>query len=672
MNILVPDSWLREHLKTKATAKEIAKHLSLASQPVEKLTKKGNDWLYEIEITTNRPDCLSIYGIARELAAILPQVGIKAELKEIPEEKIEIPLVKKSLPFEVKISQSSLCPRFTSLIFDQIKIKPSPKLVQERLEKSGIRALNNVVDISNYLMLELGQPMHTFDYDKIAGAKMILREAKKGEKVVTLDNQTRILPEGAMVIEDGQGKLIDLCGIMGGANSEVDEKTTRVLLFVQTYDPVKIRRTCQALAFRTEAASRFEKGIEPEGVIPAIKKAMVMFEKNCQAKVASKLTDLYPQPTKPEKVSLTQAKLDQLMGIKIKFSEARKILESLGFKTKLKAKNTLEALVPHWRHGDISIAEDLVEEIARIYGYHRLPTILPTGEIPQETETWPFSWEEKAKDLLRDWGLTEVVNYSLISETEIKKIGYQPQNYLQLDNPLLQELTHLRPSLIPSLLQAVAKNQAQREKVNLFEMANIYLPRGKEKLPDERMTLTAAFTGNAFYQAKGILESLLEELGIDKIQFEAYSSSKIWHPGRTAIVKTGGRRLGVIGEIQPQVLRTFEVKNRVVIFEIDFSELTELVSQEKHYQPISRYPVIIEDLSFVIKPKTLVGEMIQLIKATSSIVQSVALLDAYKDTRTFRITYQNPQKTLTDKEVEKIRERIVKKMREKFGARLKG
>lgn len=671
MNILIPDSWLREHLKTKAAPKQVAEYLSLCSQSVERLTKQGNDWLYDVEITTNRPDCLSLYGIARELAVILPRFGIKARLKSLTEAKLDFPLVKKSLPFSVEIKDQSLCPRFTALIFDQIKIGPSPKVIQERLNKAGIRALNNVVDISNYLMIELGQPMHTFDYDKILEAKMVLRKSIKGERLATLDGQERELPVGTIVIEDGSGRLIDLCGIMGGANSEVDEKTQRVLLFVQTYDPVCIRQTCQQLAFRTEAASRFEKGIEPEGVIPAMKKAMAMFRKNCRARIASKLIDIYPQKPKERKIRLTQARLNQTMGIELKLTEAKKILEDLGFEIKLSGQQ-LTATVPHWRQTDVFLPEGLIEEVARIYGYHRLPTILPTGQIPQETNPWPFAWEEKAKSLLANWGLTEVVNYSLISQEQISQIGYQPEKYLQLSNPLSQELVYLRPSLLPSMLQAVAVNQAQREKIKLFELANIYLPRGKQKLPDERMTLMAVFTGSDFARVKGILEGLLGELGLTKLQFEPEANSHIWHPGRSGLIKTRGKRVGLIGEIQPSILKKFSVKGRVVAFELDFGEISQMATKEKSYRPIPKYPATIEDLSFVIKPKTLVGEMIQLIKASSPFIQTVELLDAYKQTRTFRITYQSSQKTLTDKEVEKIRQKVIKKIKEKFSAKIKG
>lgn len=675
MNILIPDSWLREHLKTKAMPKQIANYLTLCSQTVEKINQTKRDSVYEIEITTNRSDCLSVYGIARELNAILPQFGIKAKLKELTESKKEIPQVKKNLALKVKITKPSLCPRFTALVFDNVTIKPSPKIIQNRLEKSGVRALNNVVNISNYLMLELGQPMHTFDYDKIKKATMILREAKKGEKIVTLDKETRTLPQGAIVIEDGAGRIIDLCGIMGGANSEVDEKTKRVLLFVQTYDPMKIRRTCQALAFRTEAASRFEKGVDPEGVIPAMKKAVVMFEKNCGAKVASDLIDVYPNPQKEKTVSLGQEKLNEVIGVNIKLEKAKEILEDLGFKIKLDPiRHTLYANIPHWRYDDINIPEDLIEEIARIYGYHRLPSNLPQGEIPLQIKDPIFEWEDQIKNALENWGFTETMSYSMVSQEQLTKTEINPKDCLKISNPLTEDLVYMRPSLIPSLLTVVSENN--QEEIAIFELANVYLYQKINQLPDEAPMLTGLLTGNKFYQAKGVVEMILATIGITNYQFEPYQLKqtfygKVFHPARTAEIMVKNDSLGAVGEISPHVLARFGVKGRVVVFDLDFRELVKYASKAKKYSPIPRYPAIVEDLAFVIPRKTLVGEMFEKIKKVSKLIISVELIDSYKNTRTFRITYQSPKKTLTDKEVEKIRKKIIKRVKGKFRAKLK-
>lgn len=677
MNIFIPDSWLKEHLKTKATPKQIAEYLSLCSQSVEKVTKKDRDGVYEIEVTTNRPDCLSVYGVARELVVILPRFGIQAKLKKIPEEETKIQKVKKSLPLKVEIKKASLCPRFTALIFDKIIIKPSPKVIQKRLENSGIRALNNVVDISNYLMLELGQPMHTFDYDKIKGAKMVLRESKEGEKIITLDGELRSLPEGTIVIEDGKTRIIDLCGIMGGKNSEVDKNTKRVLLFVQTYDPMKIRLTCQKLAFRTEAASRFEKGVDPEGVILAMKKAIVMFKNNCSARVASELIDTYPDPPKPKKITITQKRLNQLLGIEIKLSEVKKILDSLGFKSSIiHHQSSIILTVPHWRNSDMTIPEDLIEEVARIYGYHNLPSILPAGEIPQDKKSPVFVWENRVKEALKFWEVTETFNYSMVGELTLTKVAIKPDECLKISNPLSEDWVYMRPSLIPSLLEVVAKNQDEFEQIRIFELSNVYLPIAENKLPNEIPMLTGALSNGNFYDGKGVIEGLLNDLGIIRYEFVPYQLKKtfygkIFHPVRTAEIMVKNDSWGIIGEINPIVLSKFEIKKRVIIFDLEFNELVKYATTTRKYSPIPKYPAIVEDLAFVVQPKTLVGEMVQLIKEVSSIIQSVELLDSFGNTRTFRITYQHAKKTLTDKGVEKVRKKIILKMKQKFGAKLK-
>lgn len=664
MNILVPDSWLRQHLKTKASVKQIAGYLSLSSQSVEKTTKIGNDWVYDIEITTNRPDCLAIYGIARELAAILPRYSLPAKLKKLV--LPEIPQPAKSLPLDVKITKASLCPRFTAIILNNIKVKPSPKIIRDRLVKAGVRPLNNVVDISNYLMLELGQPMHTFDYDKIKGAKMILRQSKPGESIVTLDGVKRGLPVGSMIIEDGEGRIIDLCGAMGGENSAVDNNTTRVLLFAQTYDPLVVRHVCQKLNFRTEASARFEKGVDPEGVTLTIKKAILMFKQNCGAKIASQLIDIYSRFVQTKIIEIDFRLIEQQLGVEIPEKEVIKILESLGFNVKGES-----VIVPHWRHDDINIAEDLVEEVARIYGYHQLPSLLLTGDFPQAF-SGSFVWEEKTKDLLKNWGFVETYTYSLQSTELMEKTGLDPGKCLQLKNPLNQELEHLRTSLIPSLLQVIADNQAHVPEIKIFELANIYLPR-KDQLPEEKLILVGALSGkNKFYQAKGSVEVILNELGIKNFQFSKLDDQlSLWHPARTALIMQGKKLLGVVGEIQPQILTNFEIKNRLTVFNLDASLIFKLASNKKTYIPVPKYPPIIEDLCFVVPAQTPVGELIRLIEKANLLIQKVELIDSFQDQRTFRITYQDESRTLTEKEVEKIRKKIIKEVKTKLKANLK-
>lgn len=672
MNILVPDSWLRKFLKTKASPKQIAQYLSLCSQSVEKVSIHDKDSIYEIEITTNRPDCLSVFGIARELKAILPRFGIKATLKPAVDEEKNISKIKNSLPFNIEIKNKSLCPRFTAIIFDNIKVRPSPKLVQERLIRSGARSLNNVVDISNYLMLELGQPMHTFDYDKIGKAKMILRESIKRESVITLDGQSRMLPPGTIIIEDGKGRIIDLCGIMGGENSAVDNNTKRVLLFVQTYNPSKIRRSCQQMSFRTEAAQRFEKGVEPEGVIPAINKAIKMFRANCDAKVVSQLIDIYPNPQKKKVIRLDFSLVDKIMGIHLAPKVIINILESLGFTARKFSSALISCTIPYWRYGDISIAEDLIEEISRIYGYQSLPTLLPEGQIPQIPQSHKLYWEGLVKDCLKYWGFTESVSYSMISGQMLSLLGYKTTDALKISNALTEDLVYLRPTLIGSLLDLIKKNQAENTDIQVFELANIYLPQAKYKLPQEVLTLTVALTGQKFTKLKGIFEVLFEETGIYNAKFTTNGQGlSFFQKGRVAVISIGNKIIGHLGEIDYLLQTRLGIKNKVTLGEINFTQLVNLASKEKKFVPIPKHPIITEDLAFNVPEKIMIGNLIETIKAQDTIVKSVELFDSYKNTRTLRITYQDSARPLSDEIVTKIREKIISKLEGKFGLKLK-
>ena len=663
MNILILDSWLREYLKTKATAQEIAKYLSLSSQSVQNLTKLDNDWLYEIEVTTNRPDALSVYGIARELSAILPYSKIETKLTPIKAPPISKP--KTSLPLKVKISDNSLVPRFTALVFDEVVIKPSAKKVQKRLEASGIRSLNNVIDISNYLMLELGQPMHTFDYDKILGAEMTVREAKKGEKIITLDGQLRRLAPGTIIIEDGEKRIIDLCGIMGAKNSEVDEKTKRVLLFVQTYDPLRIRRSCQALGFWTEAASRFEKGIDPEGVMTAMKRASLLFKDWAEARVASRLFDIYPSPPKALKVSLEKSRLDKIMGIDISLKQAGEILKSLGFEIKiLESQEKLVAKVPHWRAGDIAIPEDLIEEIARIYGYQNFSNQLPPISFPGQTEPL-LEWENQLKEALNFWGFTETPTHSLTSAQLLDLVGIEKKNLLYLANPLSTDLLYLRVSLLPRLLEVALKN-INYEKIKIFEIANIYPSQGKNQLPDERPRLAGLISPGEYQEAKGTVEAILENLGIENASFSPTSSTEeIYLKLKTADITIGKQKLGTLGLINPSILKKFGLPGKIAFFDLDLKELTTFATKAKRFTPISKYPPIVEDFSFVVPPGITAAEIEETIKMVSPLIKRVELIDLFRDTRTFRITYQSAKGNLTDQDIKPIREKITKELSKK-------
>lgn len=671
MNIIIPDSWLREFLKTSAKSSQIAEALSLCAASVERVEKIENDFLYHIEVTTNRGDMASVFGLAREAAAVLPRFGHKAELRIMPPPD-RLKLKSKVDYLEVKIEDSHLCPRFTAILLEGTTIKPSPSLIQERLEKCGIRALNNVVDISNYVMLELGQPMHTFNYDKILGQRMLMRLSKKGEEITTLDGIKRKLSEGSIIIEDGQ-RIIDLCGIMGGENSAIGSQTKRVLLFVQTYDPARIRATCQKMAFRTEAASLFEKGLDPENVPRALYRAVDLLKKNTQARIHREVINLYPHPYRPKTVKLELTLVEKMLGVKIPEKEIVTILESLGFTCQLTDNNSqLSATVPSYRAQDMAIPEDLVEEIARLYGYHRLPSILPIGEIPQETEDKNLVWEERAKQTLKYWGFSETYSYSMVSEEILKKTGFSPSKTLKISNPLSEDLVYLRPSLLPSLLLTYQKNQYLKESLSLFELAKVYLPRPKD-LPEEKSRLTGVLTGESFLQVKGAVEAILKEMGIKKPQFLPFATNELWHPGRCAQVKdkNGKETLGTVGEIHPQILTKLEIKGRVSAFDLDFAQIVRFATETKIYQPLPKYPPVIEDLAVIADRKVLARDILETIKSTSPLISEVSLWDIYQNTRTFHLTYRSLKKTLGEREVREIREKVIENLKKKFSAQIK-
>jgi len=648
MDILISDNWLRDFLETGATPKQIAKYLSLCGPSVNRLERKNNDHLYHLEITTNRVDSASVYGVAREAVAILPRFKIKANLRPL-RTKARQNFVKKIDYLEVKVDHK-LCPRFAAILIRNVKIKPSPKEIKERLRVIGRKTINNVVDISNYIMHEIGQPVHTFDYDKILGAKMVLRVSRKGERITTLDGKTHELPGGDIVIEDGEGRLIDLAGIMGGENSAVDEKTKNILLFVQTYNPVNIRRTSMSLAQRTEAAVLFEKGLDPELVGLGIRRGIDLFVELTGGKPANKILDLYPKPYKAQKITTDFEFIEQRLGITLAKQKISEILTALDFETSWKGKK-LEVLVPSFRASDMKIPEDIIEEVARIYGYHNLPSQLMTGAIPDPPFDAPFDFEMKLRNTLAGWGGVEVYTFSMVPK---KCSG---RKALRLANPLGKGSEFLRTSLLPSLVEAAKENLREKKPFHLFEIANVYLPR-TGKLPEEKMMLAGILVGYPYRRAKGLVEALLEKLNID-YHFEI-EDVEGFLPSQRLLIKTKNKKLGQLGMLEEGFVY-YDFK----------TELLQSASRPKAYAPIPKYPAQIEDITLVLPERTRLENVISSIKSSSQFIQSVELIKIYQDAYTLRLYYQHPRKTLTNGEVKKIRERFLAQVKKKFGIILK-
>lgn len=631
MNILVPDSWLRDYLQTKATPRQIKEYLSLCGPSVERIHMEGKETIYDVEVTSNRPDSMSILGIAREAAAILPRFGIAAKLINDPYvSSWHTPGVNK---LKLSITTDfSLNPRWTSVVIDNITVKDSPAWLKKKLELTGIRALNNVIDITNYLMRGLGQPAHAFDYNEIHGHTMILRAAKKGERITTLDGKTHTLPGGDIVIEDGSGRFIDLCGIMGAKNSSIRQSTKTVVLFLQTYDPVRIRRTSMELGHRTEAATLFEKGIDSELVLPCLTAGIELMKELTGGTVASKTYDLYEHPFKPYAVTVIRQKVDDYIGTRLSDKEIKTILTSLGFTTSV-SQEAISVTVPSFRR-DVEIDVDIIEELARIYGYHNIVPTLPDTAPPMTTPDESLNWEEQVKIRLRDWGYTETYTYSMISDALMEKYHLDKTRAYKITNPLSNEWVYMRPSLVPNIEEVLKQNLSYKNDLRLFELSMVYEYRPKD-LPLEKPCLVVAWTGNRHTEAKGLAEAIFDLFGAVDLTMEISVS-----PARTILI-------------------------------LDVAALVRDAKPAKQYRPPPKYPPIYEDFTFVVPPKTAIGPMIAALKSADPLVSDVSLLDTYEDTRTFHITYQSREKNLTDEDIRPIHTKLIKIAGDTFGASIK-
>lgn len=676
MNIKIPVSWLRDYLKTDIAAKTLAKELTLRGPSVDRIDKKGDDYIWDVEVTTNRIDALSVFGIAREANAILQNLGEKSKLHQVEglEQKLE-PETKNRLNLDIKIRNYNLCPRFTTIVLDNVKIQSSPQIVKNRLEALNIRPINNIVDITNYVMLEMGQPMHAFDYDKVLGSKMTLRASTEGESIKTLDGKKRALPKGTIVIEDAK-RLIDLCGIMGGENSQITKRTKRVIMFAQIYDAQTIRKTTQALAFRTDAASRFEKGPDPENILDVLKRAVYLSKKFSGAKIASELFDIYKQPKKPTEIRLNLNKLERYLGTKIDSLKAENILKSLGFKTS-STQAYLGATPPSWRSQDVTDDVDLIEEIARINGYHTLNSTLPGGEVPK-TDDGNLKVAQKIKNDLIFLGLNEVVTYSIISKDLLKTTGIEEKNAVELENPLTWEWQFMRPTIIPSLLEVLANNKNLNPTLKIFEVANTF-DHKLHGLPQQDLKIAFALQDSSFSEIKGLTENLFYILK-RKPKFEKFKEdSTLAEKSQSAFVSTADEFVGEIGLINPKAAQIFELENNVAVAELNLTKILSQPQISTSYHQIPKFPPVIEDISAIFSTKITVETIIDEIKNASNLARKIEVIDIFGDEKigqdkksiAVRIWFQKPGGTPSQVEVESERNKIIKSLSTKLLAKVR-
>lgn len=625
--MVAPLSWLKEYVDITLKPEELGERLTEVGLGTEKITNVGDDIIFEFEITPNRPDLLSILGIAREIAAI------EGKKIKYPESKIDIEKIKpkKHLPLEIQ-TNNRINPRFTGIIIDGIKVEESPQWISERLKKINQRPINNIVDITNYVMFELGNPIHAFDYDKIKGKVMYVHQSKGGEKFKSVDNLSYYLPKDAVVISDKEN-IIDLCGIKGGFNSGTFENTKTIFIRVPVEVPVLIRRTSQSLGLRSEASSIFERGVNAGATIEALRRCVNLILDIAGGEIASILYDIKEKNFDPWTVNLSFGRLTKLLGIKIKKEEVLNILKRLNLSVKNIDKDLIQVIIPTYRN-DLKIEEDLIEEVARLYGYNNFPKTIPEGQIPIKKVPYSRNYliDEKVKNLLKSAGFFEIYSYALISEKDLSIFKINPDKTLRVDNPISREYEYLRPTLKINLLKALIQNKVNFDKISLFELGKVYLGPTLDEAKELYM-LSGISNEKNFYEIKGILERIFEELNIEE------------DPGNF-----------------------LEITSEGVIFELNFSDILKKTKPKKIFKPIPKYPPVIEDLTFKISEKTKTGLIINEIKKQDSLIETVELKDTYKDHKTFHIIYQNRERNLTREEVGKIREKIVEMLKRKFQA----
>ncbi|MGI6777248.1 MAG: phenylalanine--tRNA ligase subunit beta [Acetivibrionales bacterium] len=638
-----------------------------------------NDTVVEFEITSNRPDCLCMEGIARE-AAVALKAGFNEPVIQVKEEADEAA----SSYASVEIHDPDLCSRYAARIIKDVKIGTSPKWMRERLRSAGVRPINNIVDITNYVMLELGQPMHAFDLEYIEGNSIIVRRAKDGETMKTLDGQDRKLDPSMLVIADSN-KAVGIAGVMGGANSEITSKTKIILFESATFNGTSIRQTAKKLGLRTEASARFEKGLNSENAERAVNRAVQLVEMLGAGVVCKGVIDCYPQKQQQRIISFCPDRINALLGTSIDKSFMVATLKALGFEVD---EASLSVKVPSFR-GDVEGEADLAEEVARFYGYNRIQATLLSGKTASlGRKTFKQKIEDIIKDTMIASGLYEAYTYSFSSPRVFDRIRLpkdsENRKAVVISNPLGEDYSIMRTTTIPNILDVLSTNYNRRiEEARLFELSYVYQPKGLpvKELPDEKMVLTIGMYGKTdFYHLKGVVEELLDRLGIIDYEFLPEKNNPSFHPGRTAKVIVGDIEIGVIGEIHPELVQEFECPERTYVGVIEVKPLVENASLLSEYKPLPKFPAVTRDIAMLVRDEIMVKQIQDIIKQNSgSILEEIELFDVYKGKQVpegmksvaYSIRFRALDRTLRDEEVNKVMDKIIKDLKEKLDVQLR-
>ena len=648
------------------------------------------DTVFEIGLTPNRADCLSVIGIAREIAAKsgkkvgYPGHGVVEGTKEIHDVA------------SVEIADPDMCPRYTARLITGCTIGASPAWLVNRLCAVGMRSINNVVDITNYVLMEYGHPLHAFDFDFLSGGKIVVRKAADGECFKTLDGQERSLQSSDLTIRDG-GKAVALAGIMGGENSEVTGTTRNILLESAYFEPSTIRRTAKRLGLRTEASHRFERGADVNILVKALDRAATLIADLAGGTVARGIIDVHPKKTEPVTIRFRQERAEKILGVSLPLEEVVRHFHHLEFSCEIQEPGVLAVTVPSFRV-DIEREIDLIEELARLVGYEKVPVTMPKVRIFSDRPTAHQKLEKKVKELLVAHGLSEVINYSFISAASFDKIllaeGDYRRDCLKILNPLTDEQGVMRTTMLPGLLETAARNASFRNlDLQIFEMRRVYLPRKGSELPEEPLFVSGFITGGRFpegwnqakeeidfYDLKGIVENIYSELGIDAVGYASSDVDCFYHPGKACSLYLGENRIGSLGEIHPTVQENYGLEKPGYYFEMDFEKLvaagTELVSAVTP----SRFPDTFRDIAMLVKDDMDAETVLETIRQTKiRELKGVELFDLYKGANipegekslAVRVRYLSYEKTLADDEINAMHRKVIDNLTKKLGVTIR-
>ena len=650
----------------------------LGKDIVEVLNLKED--IIDFEITSNRPDCFSVEGLGRETAVSLGK-EFKNPRKNIDELKVED---KKEIEgLTVDIEAPDLCYRYIARVVKNVKIGQSPEWMKRRLKACGVRSINNIVDITNYVMLEMGQPMHAFDINSIEGKHITVRRAKNGEKITTLDEQERELDENNLVIADDK-KAVAIAGVMGGLNSEIEEDTETVVFESAVFYGGSVRKTAKKVGLRTESSSRFEKGLSSENALRAINRAVELVELIGAGEAVDGKIDVYPTKQKINEIKLDVERINSLLGINLSKEEMISILEQL----EIKVKNDV-AIAPYFRM-DIECLADLAEEVVRIYGYDKLETTLIKADTTLGVRNKEQSIEKKIKDVLVNSGLSEIYTYGFVSEKDLEKSNINKElieKSITVMNPLSDEYKLMRPTTIPSMMQILATNANKKnQSAKLFDVSRNYRNINNEvengEVPLQENILTIGMYGGDvdFYVLKGLIENVLEASNINRYEIEKETKNESYHPGRCANLKVGIDTIATIGEVHPEVLLNYDIEKRVYLAEVNVTKLVKYSRANKKYVEVPKFPAVERDIAVIVDEKVEVGQIEKIItKKSKKWLEEAKLFDIYRDEKigigkksiAYSLIFRDKNKTLSDEEINNIMDGIIAELEKTLGASLR-